>query len=310
MASLEIATKMLIMLISTLCGFTISHIKSLQKFVDLINIYLFYVATPITIFIKVSTASSEIEFVAMLAISLLHIALVFIATFAVAKAIHRDFDDALSLAISISMPNAGFLAIPLAIMLFGDSLGVIPYTIAFNIALPLFAFVLARISAVRSGNRKIYVKVVPILLALLVGIAHRLAEPRLHIHIESYLQLADTIVSSSFYSSFIVLGATFAMLSLYDLRSYGTVLKISIPLKYIASPILAIVLIHVFTRYFSISTPFLQGILLQSIMPPAVLNLILARAFKLNEKMVSLLVTLLTVLSIILSLAIPALNLF
>jgi predicted permease len=295
-------TRLLMIPILIVVSYIISYRRSLQRVVNAINYYLFYIAIPLTVFIKVGTMGSETNFLNALIVSQLHIIVMFIISYAVARTMYKDNVDRVSLTMSIAMPNAGFLAIPLAVAMFGTAFHVIPYMVAFNITLPLLTLVLAKLYATRRGNAtKIYVKALPALSALLCATVFKQLE--LGFCLQGILQTVDAVLSASFYLSFVIVGYMLTQLRLCDIKKSAHAIAVSMLVKYLSSPIIILVLAHTLLRYMSTDFAYMQGALLQSLMPPAVTNIVLAKVFQLNENLVSLFILLLTPLSIVIALA-------
>uniref|UniRef100_A0A7C4FF24 AEC family transporter n=1 Tax=Ignisphaera aggregans TaxID=334771 RepID=A0A7C4FF24_9CREN len=296
------APRLLIIPTLIIVSYAISYRRSLQRVVNAINYYLFYIAIPLTVFIKVGTMGSETDFLNALIVSQLHIIAMFIISYAVARTMCKDIVDRVSLTMSIAMSNTGFLAIPLAVALFGTAFHVIPYMVAFNITLPLLTLVLAKFYATRRGNAtNIYVKALPVLSALLCATVFKQLE--LGFHLQGILQTVDAVLSASFYLSFVIVGCMLTQLRLSDVKKSAHAIAVSMLVKYLLSPIIILVLVHTLFRYMSTDFAYMQGVLLQSLMPPAVTNIVLAKVFQLNENLVSLFILLLTPLSIVIALA-------
>jgi len=289
----------LLMVILTMLGYVISSNRTLKYVINLINSFLFYVSIPFTTIIRISFMNNESEFLIALVISLLHIFTILIISFVIAR-MYVGFIDAISISISLSMPNAGYLAIPLSIILFNNSLYVIPYMMAFNLFLPFLVIVLTYIVTTRKENSKgIYIKTFPGLFAISIAIIFRFL--KIQIQNVAIINHIDNFLTYSFYLSFIVIGSSLKEFNFNDAINNLKILKITCFMKYLLSPLLSIMMIYITLNYMKINDMYIHGIMLQSIMPPAITNIIIGKVFKLNEKLISMLLLLLTPISIVTS---------
>jgi predicted permease len=286
----------LLMVVLTMLGYVISSNGTLKYVINLINSFLFYVSIPLTTIIKISFMNNESEFLITLAISLLHIFTILIVSFVIAK-MYVGFIDAISISIALSMPNAGYLAIPLSIILFGNPLYVIPYMIAFNLFLPFLVIVLTYIVTTKKENGKsVYIKTFPGLFAISIAMIFRFL--KIQTQNIAIINHIDNFLTYSFYLSFIVIGSSLKEFGFNDVINNLKILKITCFIKYLLSPLLSAMIIYITLNYMKINDMYIHGTMLQSIMPPAIANIIVGKVFKLNEKLISMLLLLLTPISI------------
>ncbi|MDK6027988.1 hypothetical protein QPL79_01230 [Ignisphaera sp. 4213-co] len=296
--------ELLIIILFMLLGYATSRIRSkfVNVFIDVLNKYLFYVAVPITIIMKIGFMHIDYQFALLIFISLLHIFLIFGISFSLIRLV-AELIEAFSASLSLSMPNSGYLAIPLAIILWSNSIYVIPYMIAFNIVLPIITLFLAYITAKRGYDKKTYLKSIPVFTALIVALTIKMF---LDIGYNAIVETIDFVISQSFYLSFILIGEAMGKLTVKTFRKSTKIILISFLIKYVISPLIAISLVHTILVKASENYLYVHGIILQSLMPPAVTNVILSKIFNLDDELVALLLVLLTPISIAISIALGA----
>jgi predicted permease len=300
MYSDQISLKLIAMIMLTLAGYLISKNVLGSRIIRVVNLFLFYVSIPLTIFLKVATIPSETVFLSLLIVGIVHMLIIFIIAYGVSKAFTINSLDAISVAISLSLPNALFLAMPLALILFGDVGPVTPYGVAFNIVLPLYVIISARVgSSGGRGGGKLYTRSIPAILSFILGLLTRIVIPSLA-SLE-LIELASSVITNTFYLSFLVIGESLKTMSKAAIKTYKHLIVISMMVKYLLSPALVAALIRIFQAVITIDRLFILGMVLQSIMPPAVTSVIIAKEFDLNYEIVSLLLVLLTPVSIALA---------
>jgi len=295
-------TNFIISLVLFIIGyvFVLSRLKLFDVLVNALNIFLFYVTIPLIIFDIIYSEKHLTVFSLAISVSTIHMAVIFAASYWYMKMQRQDDRPrALAFALSLSMSNVAYLAIPLAITVFGDTRYILPYTIAFNIALPVVTFVLSYIGyeGINKSRSigKAFVRTLPFILAIALALVLRYLELDL-----GFLAPVFDINTYFTFLSFILIGYEFAK---FVRRFNKELLKVSLAaliIKYIVSPIAMVLLVSV-----AEIDEYLRGLLLQSIMPPAVTNIVLAKMFKLDTEIVSLLIVLLTPISIGLSFLIP-----
>jgi predicted permease len=297
MYSDQILLEVIAMIMLTLAGYSISRSVLGSRIIRVVNLILFYVSIPLTVLIKVATIPSETVFLSLLIISIVHMLIIYIIAYGVSKAFTANSLDAISTALSLSLPNGLFLAVPLALILFGDVVPVLPYGVATNIVLSLYAIMLARAGSSRGrGGGKLYTRSIPITLSLILGLLLRITMPSLA-SLEQ-IKLVSSVITNSFYLSFLIIGESLKTMSRAAIKAYKHLVAISMIVKYLLSPALVIALICVFQVVITIDRLFILGMIIQSIMPPAVVNLIFAKVFDLNYEIISLVLVLLTPISI------------
>ena len=300
MYSDQILLEVITMIILTLAGYSISRSVLGSRIIRVVNLFLFYVSIPLTVLIKVATISSEAVFLSLLIISIVHMFIIYIIAYGVSKTFTANSLDATSTALSLSLPNSLFLAVPLALILFGDVGPVLPYGVATNIVLPLYAIMLARTSSSRGRDGgKLYTRSIPITLSLILGLLLRITMPSLA-SLEQ-IKLVSSVITNSFYLSFLIIGESLKTIGRASIKAYKHLIAISMIVKYLLSPALVIALIYISQTIITIDELFILGMITQSIMPPAVVNLIFAKAFDLNYEIISLILVLLTPVSIALA---------
>lgn len=273
--------------------------------IEIINLSLFYIVIPIIIFDSIYNTENLGALTLAILASIIHIVLILAVAFGftLIRGI-TDKSKVIAFSLSLAMPNAGYLAIPLSITLYNESASVIPYTIAFNIALPI-AIVMLSLYSNTSSNRSEKTKLViarsiPFLVAFTLAFSLRYA----NMYLPKPLYSIFNGIKWYTLTSFTLLGYEFTK-TLQNSITKRLIYEIlvSMVVRYAVSPLLIIVLISVL-RIFEYS----RGLMLQSIMPPAVANIILAKIFKLDTDTVSTLIVVLTPISIALSFILKFLN--
>jgi predicted permease len=293
----------------SILGYVIARIKHnrvSEVFIGIINSSLFYLAVPITIFDAVYSEKNLLFFSSLIAASIAHMVLLFILSYVIVYMLNlKNTTRILALLLSAAMPNAGFVAIPLALMVFGDTKIIIPYTIAFNILVPIIVVTLGFLSGKNENRfnsiaRSMYTSI-PFLISFISALVLNLM--RLELSLVSTLL---SIIKWYTILSFLIIGYELAkVIEKTKIRNLGVFLGIIAFARYMFSPILilAMNLIINFGNY-------RRGLLLQSIMPPAITNIILAKKYDLDIDIVVLSIAVFTPLSIILSLVLGMMYMF
>jgi len=293
----------------SILGYVIARIKHnrvSEVFIGIINSSLFYLAVPITIFDAVYSEKNLLFFSSLIAASIAHMVLLFILSYVIVYMLNlKNTTRILALLLSAAMPNAGFVAIPLALMVFGDTKIIIPYTIAFNILVPIVVVTLGFLSGKNENRfnsiaRSMYTSI-PFLISFISALVLNLM--RLELSLVSTLL---SIIKWYTILSFLIIGYELAkVIEKTKIRNLGVFLGIIAFARYMFSPILilAMNLIINFGNY-------RRGLLLQSIMPPAITNIILAKKYDLDIDIVVLSIAVFTPLSIILSLVLGMVYMF
>jgi predicted permease len=293
----------------SILGYVIARIKHnrvSEVFIGIINSSLFYLAVPITIFDAVYSEKNLLFFSSLIAASIAHMVLLFILSYVIVYMLNlKNTTRILALLLSAAMPNAGFVAIPLALMVFGDTRIIIPYTIAFNILVPIVVVTLGFLSGKNENRfnsiaRSMYTSI-PFLISFISALVLNLM--RLELSLVSTLL---SIIKWYTILSFLIIGYELAkVIEKTKIRNLGVFLGIIAFARYMFSPILilAMNLIIDFGNY-------RRGLLLQSIMPPAITNIILAKKYDLDIDIVVLSIAVFTPLSIILSLVLGMVYMF
>jgi predicted permease len=293
----------------SILGYVIARIKHnrvSEVFIGIINSSLFYLAVPITIFDAVYSEKNLLFFSSLIAASIAHMVLLFILSYVIVYMLNlKNTTRILALLLSAAMPNAGFVAIPLALMVFGDTKIIIPYTIAFNILVPIIVVTLGFLSGKNENRfnsiaRSMYTSI-PFLISFISALVLNLM--RLELSLVSTLL---SIIKWYTILSFLIIGYELAkVIEKTKIRNLGVFLGIIAFARYMFSPILilAMNLIINFGNY-------RRGLLLQSIMPPAITNIILAKKYDLDIDIVVLSIAVFTPLSIILSLVLGMVYMF
>ncbi|MEM1609203.1 MAG: hypothetical protein QXG81_08035, partial [Ignisphaera sp.] len=164
---------------------------------------------------------------------------------------------------------------------------------------------LAYIAVRKAHEKAIHFKSLPVLAAFTVALIIRMLYGVKYEGDVTAVNYIDYLVSYSFYLSFIVIGGSIGKLSMKVLKNDIKIVATSCIIKYILSPLLMLLLSFLLLNNFNTSNNlYIHGLILQSIMPPAVINIVLGKVFHLNEELITILLILLTPISIALSLAV------
>lgn len=275
------------------------------KVVDLINASLFYLGVPITIFDSIYKDKDLQQLLSIITICLLHMTILFILSYLVSYLIGLNrLNRALAVTISVAMPNTGYVAIPLAVTIFGNPKVVTPYTIAFNVLLPIVIMVLgflskANINKVNTFTNSIYSSA-PFLTAFALALIVNFIGAEI-----PWLDVLFNFMRFYILSSFVVVGYEFAK-TMNEVKRKSPIRELSVIMfmRYVMSPLLILLMISLINV-----EHYGQGLLLQSIMPPAVTNIVLAKEFKLDLDIVLLSIVVLTPISILLAILLNFINL-
>ncbi|MEM2285811.1 MAG: AEC family transporter [Ignisphaera sp.] len=291
---------MVVMFVLTVLGYMFGKIRSkiIDVCMDLVNKLLFYVVIPAIIF-KAIYGSNDLENISSAIVtSGTHISLMFIISYITSYAIGiKNSKELSAIMISLSMPNVGYLAIPLSVVLIGDSRYVVPYTIAFNIVLPLLILILSIFYSTNNSSKINLVKSVPFLFSLAVSLFLKF----LNIYI-AVPQMIFRSIDIIILSSFVIIGYEFSKIVIDTMKSSIKFVLLGVIMRYMVSPIVLILLIlqNGLINNFN----YYRGLMLQSVMPPAVSNIILAKVYNLKSEIVSILTVVLTPISITITIAI------
>ncbi|MEM1730168.1 MAG: AEC family transporter [Ignisphaera sp.] len=274
-------------------GFMVGRRNSdfMAYIVELVNYFLYYIAVPMVIFVGVLNAPSINFYVFFIVLSILHICVLMVSSFLFSPIISSNPKDRMTIVVLSSLPNAGYLAIPLATLLLGTGYYVTPYTVAFNI---VFSFITLFIALRTSrGNTLDVVKSFPPILAIIITMIIKTCT----LDIGGIVNSVSAFTSYVIRMSFFVIGYGLANLTYSSLRSLVRPLAVVALIKIPYSLIIARAILSFVTA----PSEFVRGFMLQSIMPPAVNNIIIAKMFKLNEDLMAVSITVLTLVSVILS---------
>ncbi|MEM3980354.1 MAG: hypothetical protein QXF79_03755, partial [Ignisphaera sp.] len=278
--------------------------KEIKRAVDLLNKFLIYSIAPLTIFVGVYSKASQVIF-ALIGLCIIHAVLVMVLTFSIsvlASGHKNSLDLIYAMVISMGIPNSGFLAIPLAIVVFGTYFNIIPYIVAANVILPFVLLVLT--ISLKFERKPLLISMIPIssLVSLVLAILFKflgIVVP------EIIMSISNIIVSNVSFVFFLILGYKLVSLLVGDFSKYVKWVTLGYIIKYVASPMLMyILLMFTINRSRVILEPqYIRGLLLQSFMPSALFNIVIGDIFKLESKLISILMVLQTLTSIVITLA-------
>lgn len=283
----------------TVAGFTLVKARA-YRILKVVNDVLFYVTLPGLIFFTIVDLEGVDEFLAMVFISLIHMCVMFVFTYLTSRAFLKDALMRLTIATSLTINNAIFLAMPLSTLIYGYATPVLPYSIAFNIYLtPYLVFLTFKVPG-NSNNLSKALKPLPHIIAFIASLSLKLTAYDLNLGLDQVLKL----LSYMNYAGFLIIGGQLAKLKIDYLRSFMRSVLIASVIKYVVSPTAAVLLYMSLTLLKHISGIYFNGFILQSLMPPAITTVVIAETYKLDVEFTTLLLTVLTPISIIVSIAV------
>jgi len=286
--------QIVLLLVLILLGYILKRSFSIDILFNYIIKTLFYIVIPLTVFFSTLRSPNIPILLISTVIAFIHLVIMLITSFSLVKLLPNiSYIDRITIATLVSLPNSLFLAIPLSIILFNDALPVLPHAIAFNAILVLTILLLSTITELH--RKRIDLRtVLPYLKAFLLGLLLK-SITSAHLYCNTYIETIVKILNYINYSAFLVLGGELIVLKIKYMKE---VLYI-IPLKFFLSPLVLIsILIPINTRIY-IPINYIHGLLLQSLMPPAITNIVIAKIYKLNSPLTTLSIAFLTPLSII-----------
>ncbi len=259
---------------------------------SLLNYFLYYVVIPMVIFLSIFNAPSVGLYIFFTILSVLHICILMVSSFLLSSTIFKDSKNRISITILSSLPNAGYLAIPLAQLLLGTENYVTPYTIAFNILFSLSTLLIAFLRKSK-GDLLDIVKLLPPILAIIATTILKIY----NLDIGDMAGNLSIFTSYAVRTSFLVIGYSLANLKYSALKP---LIKPFIMITLIKIPY-SLLMAKAILYFIVAPSEFVYGFMLQSIMPPAINNIIIAKIFKLNEDLAAVSISILTPVSIALS---------
>ncbi len=298
---MEWLAKLCIALSLALVSFVISKAfpkPSVWRAFEYLNWFLFYVVIPLTIFKSVAKTPNIPVVLALIAACCIH--MVLCSAIALACCKRMEPRSRITIALLASLPNVVFLAFPLAIALLGSVAPVVPYAVSFNLLLPIYIAFLSRATG-RSGKAK--PKSYPHIAAFLVGLIVNYLGASSYVLEPLSSELASTCLTVLNLSAFAVIGSELARVSKLDMPRIGIVMI----LRLCIAPLLMTCILLSLTPFIRIPKIYALGTVMQSLMAPAVTNVILAKAFELDTVLASSAVATLTPISIAIATALALL---
>ncbi|MEM4513910.1 MAG: hypothetical protein QXZ41_05365 [Ignisphaera sp.] len=279
-----------------------TNIKGIRRVFNILNKFLIYSIAPLTIFVGVYGQASHV-ILALVGLCVVHTILIMVLTFgfSILASRHRNELGLLyAMVISMGIPNSGFLAIPLAVIVFGTYFNIIPYTVAANIILPFVLLFIATSLKFEKKSLIISTTPIPSLAALVLAVSFKFLEIVVP---QNIISIANTIINSVSFIFFLILGYTLALLSIRDFRTYMKWIVLGYTIKYVFSPMLMHILLMLTTNLNSnvLDLQYTRGLLMQSFMPSALFNIVIGNIFKLEAKLISILLVLQTLTSIVIT---------
>lgn len=252
---------------------------------------LFYYVIPPTIFMAVASAPAANILLILVAVSCIHMALLLTPLLALSS---RE-PSRTTMALLSGLPNVVFLAFPLSIALYGTVTPVLPYAIALNMLLPVLLAVLGSWYGGDADAPSAYPHIAAFTAALIV----KLFAPGLASTIAS-IEPLHALLSAANLSAFAAIGG--------ELAGCSHILEPGVErvafLRLVASPLLMLALLTPLSMLVKLPHVMIAGMLIQSVMPPAVANVILARVYGLDSRLAASSIAVLTPASLVLAVAV------
>ncbi len=279
-------------------GFSVSRWLRVGKPFEYLNDFLFYGVIPATIFLSVARAPSVPLLLALTAVSALHM----VGCTVLALAVFRRFGEVerATMVLLSSLPNVVFLAFPLAIALLGSVTPVIPYAIAFNALLPGYV---AWLSKSFSGRGKAKPRSYPHVAAFVAGAIANYMGLSSAISRATSIPAVSTAITILNLAAFAIIGSELARVERIDVPRIGLVAIY----RFGVSPLLMAIALLALSTLIEVPKGYVVGSVMQSLMAPAVTNVILAKAFGLDTSLASSAVALLTPVSVAIAVALTVL---
>ncbi len=250
-----------------------------------ISTFYLSIVIPITIFVSISRSSLAVMMMAV-AVSCIHIVLMIVVSLFVGIVIYGTVRRAIVVSLPSSFPNVVFLGFPLSILLIGGVSPAVPYAIGFNIVFPIYVATVARLI-----GRRFDVRLTPLIIAFLAALSMKY----LGIELEIPSSAALVLKYVNLCSIAIVVAEVLCRES--GLRMLDT--AVIAMLRFVVSPSIALML----AIFIDLGRELVYGLALQSVMPPAVVNAVVARALDLEPRTVATSIAVLTPISIPIAIA-------
>lgn len=265
--------------------------SSVLYMISMLNHFLYYIVLPMIVLTSIFSTPSVSIYVFLIFLSILHMCILIISSLLLSRVVSSNAKDRMAAIMTSSLPNAGYLAIPLAMLILGAEYYVVPYAVAFNIVLSL-SLILIGLKTSRGRNPNL-LKSLPPIMAVTASIIMKQYLPS----VESVVNGLSTFTSHAVRTSFLIVGYGLAGLSYSSLKSLAKPLLLISLVKIPYSLFIA----RIIFLFAAVPNEFIRGFMLQSVMPPAINNIVIARMFKLNEDLVAASIALITPISVILS---------
>ena len=259
---------------------------------------LFYGVIPPTIFMAVVRAPSVPLILLLTLVAALHMGIMLAATLGASSS--RRSREAVTVACLSSMPNVVFLAFPVAIAVLGTVSPMIPYAVAFNALLPAVIAVLSS----WFGSRASRPNPAPHIAAFCTATLLKWLSPSAAEAVASCAQLHQVLAALNLLA-FAVVGSELAASRMRRALSRGV--GVVVLLRFVASPLLMLGLLALATRFASIPRVYWVGMLMQSVMAPAITNIVLAKVFNLDTELAATSIAVTTPASVAIAIAIASL---
>lgn len=298
--STELVVKLLIVTALLIAGYVLVRFKY-GYVVDSISKFLLYVVIPINLALTLLTSKALSTYAKVTLGAIAHLAIVSVLALLIfPKLIRSDGKSLCSSILLASLPNSIFLPVSMSVLIFGSAELVLHYSVAFSVVLALIApLVLATYGGYGGSLSALSVLkkllTFPPTAAFLVALALKAVMPDDPQQPTYILTLLKDYVSQVNLLGFMVMGSA---LGLVKLGVNKLAFSLVTTWRFLVSLVIGVSVAYLL----GISGLWFLGVVIQSVMPPAVTNIILARTYRLNEELVSTAVITLTPISIVLTL--------
>ena len=293
---MKLVEKYITILLLTAIGYALKRCQGLERVWHGVSLILFYFSIPLTIFFSTAEMLEIDTLLLAILLAFIHMVCVMAISFVLAAKLRGVW---ITIAVLGSLPNSLFLALPLSEVVLNNVHSVIPHAIAFNGVLIFTIAILERFIDRRGGYNSV-IRTLPYLLAFVLAMILRYLELTSQILSLEVVTMVRHVVELVNLSAFMLLGA--------ELEAIKAVLRKEIVyvaiLRYLVSPATLMAVLSIFPISLASQTLIL-GMVIQSLMPPAIMCIPVSRLYNLDRELVALAIAILTPISTLIAMAIP-----
>ncbi len=297
MHGVELLTRVVLVVVLCALGYVLRKRFDLDKLFECLTKVLFYFSIPITIFFSTLDAPRISALMQGVAAAFIHMTVLTIILFSIASRLRGSWID---VAVLASLPNSLFLPTPLSEIVLGSALPILPHAVAFNAVLVVVLAILSMMLRESMGV-KLVARVVPYATSFAVALALRIYEPVLCSSLSQSLSPLATATNIINLTAFLIVGSEMSFVKSFSIRREVIYVAIA---RYVASPAILLTTILLIP---GLSNDMVLGMVIQSVMPPAVTCIIVSRMYNLDTELTTLSIAFLTPVSTAIALAIPTL---